>query len=63
MKKLLKNFFRKIKLKKLVKEGKISYSNGTITDKISAYIFLLNKDKKITRRELFRCTMEIFDEQ
>ena len=61
--KWLKPLLRKAKLKKLIKEGKIRYSNGTITDKISAYVFLLNKDKKITRRELFQCTMEIFDEQ
>ena len=63
MKKLLKNFFRKRKLNRIVKDGKKCRENGTVTDKVSAYIYILSRDKKISRKELFECSMKIFDEQ
>lgn len=63
MKKLLKKFFRKRKLNRIVNEGKKLREEGTVTDKVSAYIYILSKDKKVSRKELFECSMKIFDEQ
>ena len=63
MKRLLRNFFRKRKLNRIVKYGKKCRENDTVTDKVSAYIYILSRDKKISKRELFECSMKIFDEQ
>ena len=59
----IKDFFKKIKLNRLVKKGKRFIKKGIITDKVSAYIFLLSSVKDIGREDLFSCSRRIFDEE
>jgi len=59
----IKDFFKKIKFNRLVKKGKNFRKKGIITDKVSAYIFLLSSVKDIEREDLFSCSRRIFDEE